>query len=174
MFNSHWGIGTPPGFGPSEWLELFFAEILIQNQEYELGVAHGISKDEFKANISISHQYWILQENNFLGDPATRFAPGQMGVESPAVPSGGPVILSASPNPTSGSCAVEFQLSEPSHVSMGVYDMTGRMVMSLAAGDLPVGRGSLQADLSGLPSGCYRLVIQGCQGMASAQVLVLR
>ena len=174
MFNSHWGIGTPPGFGPSEWLELFFAEVLIQDQEYELGVAHGASKDLFKASVSITHQNWILQENNFLGDPATRFAPGQMGIESPDGPSGRPVLLSVSPNPSPGQCAVEFQLPEPSSASIGVYDMTGRMVVSICNGDLPAGRGSVQADLSGFPSGCYRVVMNGCGGMDSAPVLVLR
>ncbi|HPJ29445.1 MAG TPA: T9SS type A sorting domain-containing protein, partial [Candidatus Sabulitectum sp.] len=112
--------------------------------------------------------------NNFLGDPATRFAPGQMGVESPEGPSGRPVLLSVSPNPSPGQCAVEFQLPEPSSASIGVYDMTGRMVVSICNGDLPAGRGSVQADLSGFPSGCYRVVMHGSGGMVSAPVLVLR
>lgn len=174
MFNSHWGIGTPPGFGPSEWLELFFAQVLIQDEQYELGVAHGISKDEFKANVSISHQRWILQENNFLGDPATRFIAGQMGIEGQGGDvSSGPEIYSPVPNPASDQCTIAYSIHEAGTAHIAVYDISGRIASIVYSGLLPEGSGTVSADLSALPSGCYRVVVSSSGTSASAPLLVL-
>lgn len=175
MFNSHWGIGTPPAFGPSEWLELFFAEVLLQDEQYEIGVAHGVSKDEFKANVSIAMQNWILQENNLLGDPALRFIAGQMGVEEteddPLPVS--PAIFTPSPNPASGTCAVSFTMPSTGTATVAVYDLSGRIAATVHEGVLCEGQGNLTFDASSLPSGCYSLVINTMAGSASTQMLVL-
>ncbi len=175
MFNSHWGIGTPPSFGPSEWLELFFAEVLLQDEQYEIGVAHAISKDEFKANVSISMQNWILQENNLLGDPALRFVAGQMGTEEgegdPSVIA--PVISAPSPNPVSGICAVSYAMPAAGIASVSVYDLSGRLATTVHQGILSSGQGSLSFDASSLPSGRYSIVINSETGSAFTQMLIL-
>ncbi|MCK5840872.1 MAG: T9SS type A sorting domain-containing protein [Candidatus Sabulitectum sp.] len=175
MFNSHWGIGTPPAFGPSEWLELFFAEVLLQDEQYEIGVAHAVSKDEFKANVSIAMQNWILQENNLLGDPALRFIAGQMGIEEGEGNSSvaSPIIHFLSPNPVSGTCAVSFTMPATSMATIAVYDVSGRIVATVHQGILGAGQGSLSFDASSLPSGCYSVVINSETGSAFSQMLVL-
>ncbi len=176
MFNSHWGIGTPPNFGPSEWLELYFAEVLLEDEQYEIGVAHAISKDEFKANVSISMQNWILQENNLLGDPALRFVTGQTGIEetegSPSIIA--PVISAPIPNPANGTCVVNFTMPVAGTATIAVFDLSGRMAATLHDGILSEGEGSLSFDASTLPSGCYSLVVNSATGSASTQMLVLR
>jgi len=175
MFNSHWGFGTPPAFGPSEWLELFFAEVLLQDEQYEIGVAHAVSKDEFKANVSISMQNWILQENNLLGDPALRFIAGQMGMEEEAydpLPAS-PAIFTPSPNPVSGLCAVNFTMPSSGTATVAVCDLSGRIVATVHEGVLCEGRGNLNLDASSLPSGCYSVVLNTQTGSASAHMLVL-
>ncbi|MCK5035322.1 MAG: T9SS type A sorting domain-containing protein [Candidatus Sabulitectum sp.] len=175
MYNSHWGIGTPPAFGPSEWLELFFAEVLLQDEQYEIGVAHGVSKDEFKANVSISMQNWILQENNLLGDPALMFIAGQMGIEeeegNPSVTT--PVIYAPSPNPVSSTCAVNYTMPASGTATIAVYDISGRIAAMVHQGILSAGQGSLSFDASSLPSGCYSFVINSEAGSAFSQMLVL-
>lgn len=174
MFNSHWGIGTPPAMGPSEWLELLFAEVLIQDEQYELGVAHGVSKDTFKANVSISYQKWILQENNFLGDPATRFAAGQMGVgEQQGGSSLSTVLLPPAPNPASSECVLSFITSGSGQADVNIYDLTGRIVSRVFQGELSAGAGSIKVDLTDLPAGCYSVVISSGEDTASASLLVL-
>ncbi len=176
MFNSHWGIGTPPAFGPSEWLELFFAEALIQGEQYEIGVAHAVSKDEFKANVSISMQSWILQENNFLGDPALRFIAGQTGIEegesNPSVTT--PVIYSPSPNPVNGTCAINFTMPATGTASINVYDLSGRIAVTVYHGLLSEGQGTLNLNTLSLPSGCYSIVISSETGSDVTQMLVLK
>ena len=176
MFNSNLGIGSPPGMGASEWLELYFAEVLFVDEQYEIGVAHAVSKDEFKANVSIGMQNWVLQENNLLGDPAQRFVAGQTGIEkgedSPSVNS--PVISAPSPNPVSGTCAVNYVMPITGTAAVAVYDLSGRIAATIHQGILCEGQGSLSFDVSTLSSGCYSIVISSPIGSASAQMLVLR
>jgi len=176
MFNSNNGWGSPPNFGASEWLELYFAEVLFVDQQNEIGVAHGISKDEFKANVSISMQTWVLQENNLLGDPALMFIGAQTGIEegesNPSITS--PVISSPSPNPVSGTCAVNFTMPATGTATVAVYDLSGRIAATVYQGILNEGQGSLNVDASSLPSGCYSVVINSETGSASTQMLVLK
>ncbi len=177
MFNSHWGIGTPPAFGPSEWLELYFADVLFAQQQYELGVAHALSKDQFWAEVSITWQRWILQENNYLGDPALRFVAGQTGVSGDGRSQEGqegPILGGPSPNPVSKSCLLGYSLPRTSRARLLVYDMAGRIAEEAFEGELAAGEGSLELDVSGLPSGCYRAVFATPAGTASVPMLVLR
>jgi len=173
MFNSHYGFGTPPAFGPSEWLELYFAQVLFQDEQYELGVAHAVSKDEFKANVSISMQRWVLQENNFLGDPATRFIAGQMGVEGGEISASEPLIFTPSPNPVSSICTIGYNLPLPGSAEISVYDVSGRVVASINIGLQGAGDSSVSFNSSELPSGCYTVVITVGAKAASARMLVL-
>lgn len=175
MFNSQNGWGAPPNMGASEWLELFFAIVLFEQEEYEIGVAHSFSKDQFKAGVPIGMQSWVLQENNLLGDPALRFIVGQMGMEeeeggSPAV---SPIILSPSPNPVAGACAIGYSMPVAGNADISVFDITGRVAARVHSGELGAGQGSLGFDASRLPTGCYSVVISSPSGMSSAPMLVL-
>ncbi len=176
MFNSNNGWGAPPSFGASEWLELYFAQVLFVDEQYEIGVTHSVSKDEFKANVGISMQAWVLQENNLLGDPALQFIAGQMGIEegegNPSLTS--PVISTPSPNPVSGTCAVNYTMPVTGTATVSVYDLSGRLAATVHQGILVSGQGSLNFDASTLPSGCYSVVINSETGSASTQMLVLR
>ncbi len=176
MFNSDNGWGAPPNFGASEWLELYFAEVLFVGEQNEIGVTHAISKDEFKANVSISMQTWVIQENNLLGDPALMFIAGQMGIEeeegSPSMEL--PMISAPSPNPVRGTCAVNFTMPATGTATVAVYDLSGRIAATVHQGLLSEGQGSLNFDASALPSGCYSVVINSEAGSASTQMLVLR
>ncbi len=176
MFNSNNGWGAPPNMGASEWLEIYFAQTLFVDEQYELGVANSVSKDDFKAGMSIGMQNWVLQEMNLMGDPALRFIAGQMGIEegqgNPSIMN--PVISSPSPNPVSGTCAVSYTMPVTGIANVSVYDLSGRLAATVHQGLLSEGQGSLSFDASSLPSGCYSVVINSETGTASTQMLVLR
>lgn len=176
MFNSNNGWGSPPNMGASEWLEYYFAEVLFVEQQNEIGVAHAMSKDLFKSSMGISMQTWVLQESNLLGDPALMFIAGQTGIEesegNPSVTS--PVISSPTPNPVSGTCAVNFNMPATGTATVAVYDLSGRIAETVYHGVLNEGQGSLNLDASTLPSGCYTVVINSETGSASTQMLVLK
>jgi hypothetical protein len=52
---------------------------------------------------------------------------------------GGTKLLGTSPNPFNPATTIAFELASPGHVSITVYDVSGRMVRSLVDGNRPAG-----------------------------------
>ncbi len=180
MFNSSYGWGTPPSMGPSEWLEVHFAEQLFTNQIYEIGVAQAFAKDALWAMTGVPLTGWCIQENNLLGDPALIFVSGQTGIEGGQVESPmQPALGTPFPNPFSGSCSISYDIPVSGMTSITVFDLSGRVVRSIYSGSLPVGTGNVVfdgSDSSGnpLPPGCYPVVLNGPSGTASTMMVVAR
>ena len=180
MFNSDYGWGTPPTMGPSEWLEVYFAEQLFDNQVYEIGVAQAFAKDALQAMTGVPLTGWVIQANNLLGDPALIFATGQTGIEGDQMESPlQPALGAPYPNPFSGSCSISYDMPESGVASITVYDLTGRAVRSIYSGSLPVGTGNVVFDGNDsrgnlLPPGCYAVVMNGPTGTASTMMVVAR
>lgn len=70
------------------------------------------------------------------------------------------VLNSPHPNPFSSSLSVSYSLPESMHVSLLVYDITGRLVGELENGILEAGEHSSVWDPGELPSGCYMVVLR--------------
>jgi len=94
-----------------------------------------------------------------------RFGEGSTGIEDfnhsiPSMPRTG--ILS-SPNPFTSSSTVSFTTPAECHVTLNLYDLSGRMVQTLQAGTLPGGEHSLMIDGTDLAAGMYflRLTAEG-------------
>jgi hypothetical protein len=175
MFNSDNGWGSPPSMGPSEWLNIYVAEQLFEEEQYEIGVTHALGKDAFVASGGMAYKNWVLQENNLLGDPALMFVTGQTGVETPEPQSPSTVGLRAPfPNPTAGAFSVTYSLPEAASGELAVYDMTGRRVRTIAAGELQAGDHTVHLDGGRLPTGCYNVLLRTGMGTASQRVVVIR
>jgi len=180
MFNSSYGWGTPPAMGPSEWLEVCFAEQFFQNQNFEIGIAQALAKDQLQSMTGIMLTGWIIQENNLLGDPALVFVLGQTGIESAQEESPlQPALSTPQPNPFSVSCSISYDMPVSGIVSITVYDVSGRAVADVYSGSLPVGTGNVVFDgndESGNPlaPGCYAVVLNGPAGTASTMMVVAR
>lgn len=182
MFNSSYGWGTPPVTGPSEWLEIYFAEQLFMYQVHEIGITQALAKDDLQSLVGVPLIDWVTQENNLLGDPALTFITGQTGIEGsreagPVRPA--PGLGVPQPNPVSGSCSIFYDMPVSSTASITVYDVTGRVVRSLYSGSLPAGTGRVVFDGNDsrgnpLPSGCYAVVMNGPAGTASTMMVVAR
>ena len=175
MFNSDNGWGSPPSMGPSEYLNLYVAEELFVNQEYEIGVTHALGKDAFKSSGGMAYQNWVLQENNLLGDPALMFVSGQTGVEGPDPQTPSAVSMAApTPNPSPGTFSVAFSLPTASTGELAVYDMSGRRVSTLTTGQMAAGSHTVHMEDAGLPAGCYQLLLRTDAGTATQRVVLLR
>lgn len=180
MFNSSYGWGTPPNTGPSEWLEIKFAEQLFENQIYQIGETQALAKDALRSLSGIPLIGWVIQENNLLGDPALTFITGQTGIEENT--EANPLraaLYTPSPNPVSGSCSISYGMPLSGTASVTVYDVAGRAVRNIYSGILSEGTGSVVFDgndTSGnpLPSGCYSIVMNSSCGTAATMMVVAR
>ena len=80
----------------------------------------------------------------------------------------------AYPNPFNPTTSIQFALREAGTVELAVYDVTGKMVRTLAEGFRSAGTYDLRFEAGDLPSGLYvyRLVTEA--GTASAPVVLLK
>jgi choice-of-anchor B domain-containing protein len=95
-----------------------------------------------------------------------RFVPPSAGIEdSGAPPPAHGTPLTAAPNPFRSSVTVRLDLAEPGATRLGIYDVAGRLVRTLADGALPAGDPTLVWDgrnAAGTPvaSGVYLLRLE--------------
>lgn len=88
-------------------------------------------------------------------------------------------LIGASPNPFNPMTKVYFSLSRPQHVTVTVYDLTGRRVAVLADGMLPQGEQSVQwngTDASGraVASGTYSIRMVTQEGVQMQKMSLVR
>lgn len=77
-----------------------------------------------------------------------------------------------SPNPVTTTAAIRYEIPAEGEVQLGLYDMQGRLVRSLASETRTAGEYEVQADLQGLPSGQYVVHMQ-FNGSVQTRVLNL-
>ena len=79
---------------------------------------------------------------------------GGLGVEDDqSIPSG--FELSCYPNPFNGRTIISFSLQKQGPAKITIYDITGKLVQTLAESFFPAGRGSIVWQAADLPSGIY-------------------
>jgi hypothetical protein len=78
------------------------------------------------------------------------------------------------PNPFSSTCSVCFQLEKASQVYLSVFDLSGRLVQTLADEHVPSGQHSEQFDASDLCPGVYLIRIVAGDASASQRCVVVR
>ncbi len=71
MFNSRYGFGYPPGFGPSEMLDLQFYRHFVNGDAFQFGTLCAMSKDHFQSLTAGQEVWrWCVYELNLFGDPS--------------------------------------------------------------------------------------------------------
>jgi len=79
-----------------------------------------------------------------------------------------------SPNPVAMQARLRFDLPEPGHVELAVFDALGRQLDVLLAGDHPAGMHDATLDTSGLPSGVYVVRLTAGAEVALQRLTVVR
>lgn len=100
------------------------------------------------------------------GDP--RFPVSGEEVAAPA----SVVALSLYPNPARGAATLNLSLDAPQRVTLAVYDVLGRRVLSDDLGALPAGEASHRLDIAALPPGVYLVRLDGEAGARATSRLV--
>ena len=83
-------------------------------------------------------------------------------------------IASAFPNPAGDRATVRFALAEPGEVTLAVYDVMGRQVLTLAQGTFTAASHDVEVDLRGLASGVYVLRLQAGTAVDVARFSIAR
>jgi hypothetical protein len=101
---------------------------------------------------------------DFLGQPTgavytTRTDGGTAG--EPGTPGGGLRLAPPAPNPASGPVRLSYVLAAPAAVRLSVYDVLGREVAVVAAGERATGEHEASLDTSALPAGVYTVRVEG-------------
>lgn len=95
MMNARYGIGDGllpyllegNGLGPSEYINIWTVEEMFQNNNWNIGRAHGLGKDNSIPVID-SAFHWCMTELNLFGDPETQIYTRE------------PILLNVNHNPT--------------------------------------------------------------------------
>ena len=101
-----------------------------------------------------------------------RYAPETGIEEGESFPS--QATLDLSPNPFSSSLSVSYSLPESMHVSLSVYDITGRLVGELEDSVLEAGEHTSTWEPDELPSGCYVVMLRTERGVFSRYATLVR
>jgi hypothetical protein len=92
--------------------------------------------------------------------------------EAPKSHASARVSLAVRPNPISSQASVSYSLPCAGSVSLKLYDVTGKLVMTLARGNLTAGSYSTRIDANGLAKGVYLLKLTATSGDATRKVVV--
>jgi hypothetical protein len=82
--------------------------------------------------------------------------------------------FSIRPNPTSDVAQIIFGLEKAESIHLSVFNAQGALVQSRNLGDLPSGEHVVNLEATNLTSGTYRIVLQGKEGVATAQWMIVK
>jgi len=78
------------------------------------------------------------------------------------------------PNPFNGMTIIPFSLSEPSEISVAIYDIRGRQIKTIRFSEFGAGEHTVQIDGEDLPSGHYYYVVRGDNFQKAGTMLVVK
>jgi hypothetical protein len=120
-----------------------------------------------------------VDAHDIAGNTTTAIGGTAFTIGAPAlgVPGTTPVLFAlspASPNPVRGTSRIDFALPVRSRVTLGVYDVQGRLAAILADGELSAGRHALSLDAARLQTGLYFMRLRAPGAELERRVVVIR
>jgi len=83
-------------------------------------------------------------------------------------------ISSIYPSPFNSTATIRYSLTEKSHTTVGVFDVTGRMVAELVNRDLPAGYHSAIVNANHLPTGLYFVRLTAGNRIDQQKIILVR
>ncbi|MCO6477817.1 MAG: CHRD domain-containing protein [Phaeodactylibacter sp.] len=135
--------------------------------------------DELMAELMLGNIYVnVHTEANPGGEIRGQLSPFEIvtsiePIDGPIGHSDGSLLLQNAPNPFSGSTQILFEISQPGHTVLKVYNLLGKEITTLVDDSLPAGAYRVNFEPHGLPSGVYIYRLR-YNGTAKARTMVLR
>jgi len=107
-------------------------------------------------------QTWIHGGEIISADPTPELTPTDFSISS------------AYPNPFNSTLSIQYDVPTPAHVTLNVYDLTGRQVATLVNSVLPSGSHSTSWQADNFPSGLYFLNLRSGSHSESRKIVLLK
>ncbi len=82
--------------------------------------------------------------------------------------------LKVTPNPVSSSALISFSLAQPGKVSLKVYDLNGKLISTMAEGNINEGVHQLRWETKNVASGVYFLKMQAAGTVQTKKLIVVK
>jgi hypothetical protein len=119
----------------------------------------------FRGNNTL--QFWCYNPGTPFFTPATKYE-GVMG----GAQAGTSSRLAVAPNPFTSAAAIRYSLSKPGNISLKLYDISGKLVTTLAGGYATSGSHTAHLDARNLASGIYLLKFES-NGYTTTEKLII-
>lgn len=134
----------------------------------------------FRVRFRITSDTYVVADGWYVDDVAIDvYLPTGVAGGPTAVPTPRTALLPISPNPAFGALRFAYDLAAPGKVSLGVYDIMGRLVARVVDGNAPAGHHAVSwngADRNGqrIASGVYFVRLDTDSGTQTRRVTVIR
>ncbi len=170
----------------SFWAQSYTATCMIEDYPLQNAAYHS-SRDSIGTglNVGVNDSLWFVQcVKSGVAAFALLCRPFRSnGVEAgsalPVVQPRELALLPVQPNPTNGSVAIRFLLPRPGKFSVEVYDLAGRLVKQVKAGEQMPGEhrvtwGGRDSHGAEVPSGVYFVKLQARDGVRTGHLVLVR
>ncbi len=99
---------------------------------------------------------------------------GVTGVDEHTAPASGIDVVRAYPNPSNGQTTVQFSSYKAQHTALNIYDVTGKIVLTVPAKMYPMGVNTIQFDATTLNNGIYIVRLETEAGNISTRISILK
>ena len=163
------------GYWPIDTDYYLGLKLIVNNQSYYGWVRISIFLDDVRASFKVKdYAYESTPETSILagdkGNSITAKSPGKLTEEQVAESN----ELRVYPNPVSSTTAISFSLSKPEKVSITVYDVTGRIVKTIADKEINEGEHQVTLDVKDMNAGIYLLRLQTAEFVRSKKIVVVK
>ncbi|MBT3233760.1 MAG: T9SS type A sorting domain-containing protein [Calditrichaeota bacterium] len=124
-------------------------------------------------DIELGHNIIIVADDTNVGIYENTLLSVPVEPDGSKIPNGF-AIYPAFPNPFNSSTTISYELSQPSFVSLNVYNPTGQIITTLKNGYLQNGAHSINWNSGNLPSGLYYITLMNSGRSFSQQVILTR
>ena len=171
--------GTPATVVPLQWTDAFIASdssrvfLSLDNGSSWSSFTSGLPKAMPRKFVISENQIFVVMDDRrmyrrLLTDILTSVVPYQA-----AKPSN--VMLAQNyPNPSHHSTVIAYELPSATHVTLQVFDLSGRLVKTLVDGFQEAGQQSRYFDASGLPGGVYYYRLQAGAMSETKKLVVMK
>jgi hypothetical protein len=121
-----------------------------------------------------SLRFFVPYYSRWISVPLRAYVPAPSGSDSSFILHPSSFILSCFPNPFNARTEIRFSLPQAGKVSLDLFDVTGRKVLTVVNADLTAGEHVVPLDGSGLASGVYFVSMTAASQIATQKILLLK